>query len=456
MSLSSNAARAPVWPRSAPQESAAPVDATFGRPFWFSYAANALTSTAISLLYRYGDFVGLLGGSELDLGCIVGVGMIGSLLMRLAQGVGIDTYGPRQVWLLSSALFIASCLGHVAVMRIDSAPVYFLRTVMQTAVAGFFGASITYIAGRAPIARMAEVVGTLGTSGFLGMVVGTSLGDWIFLGGEVTRGKVDAMFFSAASLGALGFAFSFLATRGHPAPRRRRQTMVRPVLRKYNPGVLLLVGVAMGFGLGLPGTFLRPFTTELGIAQIAAFFGVYAPTGFITRLATRRLPQRVGIRPMILLGLATLVAGTMSFLLVRQGWHLVLPAVLIGVAHACLFPSVVAGGSGSFPPRYRGLGTTLVLSMFDLGSLVGSPTVGGLLEGARWLGWEAYPTMFLAVSGILSAVGVAYWASGRSAGAGTSMPDAASSADDAADETDAVDAADESEFVAPEAYGSNC
>ena len=42
-----------------------------------------------SLLFRYADVVFFLGGSELLLGTIVGVGMIGSLAMRLAQGVGL-------------------------------------------------------------------------------------------------------------------------------------------------------------------------------------------------------------------------------------------------------------------------------------------------------------------------------------------------------------------------------
>ena len=42
-------------------------------------------------------------------------------------------------------------------------------------VAGVFGASITYISTRAPAHRMAEIIGMLGTSGFVGMVAGTML-----------------------------------------------------------------------------------------------------------------------------------------------------------------------------------------------------------------------------------------------------------------------------------------
>ena len=43
-------------------------------------------------LFRYADFVTCLGGSEYELGWIVGVGMLGSIAMRIFQGVGIDRY----------------------------------------------------------------------------------------------------------------------------------------------------------------------------------------------------------------------------------------------------------------------------------------------------------------------------------------------------------------------------
>ena len=56
----------------------------YGREFWLSYAALTTLMVAVSLMYRFADFVTFLGGSELDLGAIVGVGMVGSLAMRLA------------------------------------------------------------------------------------------------------------------------------------------------------------------------------------------------------------------------------------------------------------------------------------------------------------------------------------------------------------------------------------
>ena len=50
--------------------------------FWLAYAANFALMAAVTLLYRYADFVVGLGGTEFDVGRIVGLGMIGSLMMR--------------------------------------------------------------------------------------------------------------------------------------------------------------------------------------------------------------------------------------------------------------------------------------------------------------------------------------------------------------------------------------
>lgn len=257
------------------------------------------------------------------------------------------------------------------------------------------------------MARTAEFVGTLGSSGFVGMIIGTRLGDYL-CGQNPHRTELDRLFLMAAGLGAAAFVFALLATRHELPPLRRKRPHLLWLLKRYHPGMVLLVAVAMGVGIGLPGTFVRPFVASLGIERIGSFFLIYAITAFLTRLSIRRLPQLIGIRPMILLGLGSLVAGLLAYLPVRTEWQLALPAILGGIAHAVLFPAVVAGGSAVFPPRHRGVGTTLVLGAFDVGSLVGAPTAGGLLHMAELYGLPRYPTMFVCMAGLLAGVGVIY------------------------------------------------
>ena len=64
------------------EEPALPNRGAYGAPFWFTYLANASLMVAVSLLFRYADFVEFLGGSELQLGLIVGAGMVGALAIN--------------------------------------------------------------------------------------------------------------------------------------------------------------------------------------------------------------------------------------------------------------------------------------------------------------------------------------------------------------------------------------
>ena len=392
-----------------------PAGTAYGAPFWFAYVANTAVMIAVSLLFRYADFVNFLGGTEFNLGWIVGVGMVGSLLMRLLQGVGIDLYGARRVWLLSGFGLVLSCLGHLLIQHVDGPAIFVMRILLNTSIAGMFGASITYISSRAPAARMAEMIGMLGTSGFVGMMIGPRLGDWLFDTATIQRRQLDGMFLLAAAVGAASLVLAAASTRGYRHPPRRKQPPMAWLLRRYHPGPLLPVAVVMGFGLGLPGVFLRPFAVSLGINEIALFFMVYAPTAFLMRLATRRLPSRFGARPMVLTGLCCLILGTLLYLVVRSEWQLVMPAIVLGTAHALLFPSVVAGGSSGFPARYRGLATTLMLAMFDLGNLIGAPTVGIVLRYAGRAGLPRYPSMFLSVATLFTIVMLYYALAGRDA-----------------------------------------
>ncbi|MBC8356115.1 MAG: MFS transporter [Planctomycetes bacterium] len=381
----------------------------YGSIFWAAYVANALTMIAITLLVRYADFVMHLGGAEGQLGLIVGVGMVGSLCMRVAQGVGIDRYGPRQIWRWSMVCFIASLVAHLWITSATGFEIFAVRVFMQTSIAGIFGASITYISRRVPPERMAEIIGTLGTSGFIGFLVGPQLGDWICRGDVIQRVQLDNLFLTAAAFASAGLVAVWWATQGKTIKSNRRQPRVVPLVRRYNPGFVMMVAITVGAGISIPHTFLRPFAEDRNIPQIGLFFVVYACTAFVVRMSARRLFVKYGNRPWVVCGLGLLATSMALYLVIDHVWQLAIPGVCAGAAHALLFPAIVATGSTRFPERYRGLGTTLMLAMFDIGNLIGAPLVGGILSGSRLVGWPAYTMMFCTASCLVAMMAVAYW-----------------------------------------------
>jgi len=181
------------------------------------------------------------------------------------------------------------------------------------------------------------------------------------------------------------------------------------VLRRYQPGFVLIVGVGTGAALSIPQTFLRTYAAELSIPRISLFFSVVAVTAVITRVATRRWSARLGLATMIFIGLGLMALAQVLFLAVRSELQLALPGLPYGIAQAILYPMIAAVATGTFPTRFRGQGVTLVLAAFDVGQLVGAPLAGAVVHFSEPLGLSSYPTLFSLTAVMLLAVGLVYW-----------------------------------------------
>ncbi len=380
----------------------------YDRSFWLAHAANTLVAVAAGLNYRYADFVGFLGGTEFHLGWIVGVGMVGSVLMRLGFGPGIDRNGPRGVWVLALGLLAVSSAAHLAIQRYDGVGIFLARIAFCTALAGVWSASTTFAASRGPATRMAELIGILGTSGFLGIMIGTQLSDWLCADLNGRREPVDRLFIASALLAVAAIPCVLFATRGGIPVRRRRREPLWQVVRKYQGAMALVLGVSAGAAVALPATFLRTYGAELGIRRIGTFFTVCAIVALASRLGARRVPERLGLARMIVLGFGLLAGAQLLYLPVRAEWQLALPGAVVGIAQAILFPTIVAESSIPYPAEYRGVAMTLILAAFDTGQMLGAPAAGAILHGSQALGLPGYPVLFAATAGMLLATAALY------------------------------------------------
>ena len=388
--------------------------------FALAYASNTCLMIAVSLLFRYADFVKLFGGGEFELGWITGVGTVGALSARIVFGIGIDRFGSKAIWLISMALYVASLIWHTQITTVFTAEVYVARMLLLCGLAGAFGASLTFISLSAPHGRAAEVIGMLGTSGFFGMAIGPWFGDLLFRNGTGAT-AVANMFWLAVVFGSISLLLVIVIP--HPkldhAERKKKLTTgpranLLTIVRQYHPGFLLCVAMAMGLGISLPGIFLRPYCFEANIDSLGYFFLFYNLFAFIARMMTRTLPDRMGHKYAILLGLVLSAISMPLYLTVTNEWLLILPALTAGVSHAFLFPSVIASGGLAFPKQNRGLATTLMLACFDCGVLIGAPLVGTILSAAAHWNLPKYQTMFLSVSAILLTTALIFFAAGSS------------------------------------------
>ena len=408
-----------VSPISPPAEKSGTI---YNRVFWLSYAANLSLVCANALTFRFAEFVAYLGGTEQIVGAIVSVGMIGTLLARLLLGQAIDRYGTRKLWMLASITCLAGC-GMFLASRDISWVIYMARVAFAIGLAGMFTCGIVHVQSRVPAHRRTEVIASLGSSGFLGIVAGAQLGDWILTSFPADGTQFMVLFGATAALGLFYLMLVVILTRNDIHTRPCETPAAHRLIFRYWPGSVALAAVMMGIGLTSTTVFLTRFATELNLKGVGTFFTGYALTAFVFRVWSRRWTEYIGQHSVILMGLAGHFVGNLVLPSVTEEWHFLVPAVVCGFGHALLFPVVLSVGSGAFPKEYRGSGTTIVLGIVELGAMLSAPVLGGIID--RF----GFPAMFYTTSAAAMSIGILYaavthpgWAAGGLSRDETAVP----------------------------------
>jgi MFS family permease len=283
------------------------------------------------------------------------------------------------------------------------------RIVYQVGLAGMFSCSMVHIQNQVPPQFRTEIIGSLGSSGFIGTIIGTQLSDLIFQVLPEGSARFNAMFGGAVLLGALHAIVVFRLTRHDRHDRPEITPGPFKLLFRYWPGPIVVVAIAMGTGFAVTTVFLTRFATATGLRGIGMFFLPYALTAFGCRWFLRDWGTTFGRHKMVLWGSSGLTCGQLLFLCVSSDWHFVLPGIVCGFGHSLLFPAVVSIGAGRFPVQYRGSGTTLVLGFTELGTAVAAPLLGMLIDAGNSRGGTlGFSWMFIAASVFAGLVGGFY------------------------------------------------
>jgi MFS family permease len=373
----------------------------YSRPFWIAYVANFALVMGNALMYRFAELVAFLGGSERTAGMIVGTALFIVLVVRLSLGQGIDRYGTRAAWVVSTLLYIVGSASFLACHEV-SWGLYVARTLFSIGVAGMFTCSIVQIQNMVPLDRRTEAIAVLGTSGFLGMIAGSSVGDGIFAIYPLGQARFTALFGTMAGLGVFYLCLIMWLMRRQLHTRPQNPPAALRLIVHCWPGAVVLVAITLGMGLGVTTVFLTRFATELKIPGIRTFFTAYSIVALIFRLPSTRWTRTIGRHKTLLLGLLGNTLGHFLLPFVRNEWGFVLPATACGFGHALLYPAIVSLGARNFPREYRGLGTTLILGAIELGTAVSPPILGAIIDQF------GFPAMFYSASAFGLAVTIYY------------------------------------------------
>ena len=162
---------------------------------------------------------------------------------------------------------------------------------------------------------------------------------------------------------------------------------------------LTLFIVMVGFGVILP---ILPFYAEsMGATatHLGLLFGLYAVVQFIFAPMWGQLSDRVGRKPLLVMGLLGFSISFLFFGLATSLWMLFAARILGGVLSAATLPTTMAYIADSTDTKTRGGGMGMMGASMGLGMTFG-PVVGGFLGGYN----TALPFFFSAALGLAVAV----------------------------------------------------
>ena len=335
------------------------------------FGAGLLCLTAIGAtlpaLPRY--VTGPVGAGSVAVGIVIGAFAVGAVLARPLAGRLADARGRRLV--LASGAATMAVAGALMFLPLGVAGLVASRLVVGLGEAFVFTAGATWVVDLAPTDRRAQSIGLFGLSVWMGLSVGTVVGE-LLLG----IGGFAAVWAFAAAVPLVGAAF---AAR---LPEARRVESERALGRaELLPRAALRPGLALSFasaGFATMASFVVLHLAESGAGSGAAVFTTFTAAVVAARLLGGRLPDRIGARPC---AMAAGVAEALGLALVAVAGSPVVAvagALAMGVGFSLLYPALALLVVERVDESRRGAALGTFTAFFDIGLGLGAPLAGAV------------------------------------------------------------------------------
>lgn len=336
---------------------------------------------------------GPLGGSEVDVGFVVGSFALTAVLIRPFIGSVGDRRGRRVLMIAGSAIVAVSVAGYVAATTL--AALVALRLVSGIGEAGFYVGAASVINDLAPDERRGEALSLFSLALYGGLAVGPIVGETV-----LGDGRFSATWLVSAAAAAVAAMIGAIVreTRPETESRSGRHRLVHPA--GLVPGVVLACSV-----LGLAGynTFVPLYALELGLDGSRVVLALYSAIVLGIRSFGARIPDRMG--PARCARVALLASGVGLGVVAVWGElpGLVAGTALFAVGQALTFPALMTVAVAGAPPGERGAVVGTFTAFFDLAFGAGAIALGGVAEALGYRG-------SFALAAIVSILGVALMA----------------------------------------------
>jgi MFS family permease len=332
-----------------------------------------------------------LGGSDSQVGLVIGIFAFAALVPRPFVGREIDRGGGKRFMLAGAAIFVLASLLYLLA---SSIPILFaVRIVHGFGMALFTTAAFALVADLAPVTRRGEALGIWGTVPTMASAVAP------FVGLEIRNRTGDSTVFIISAFLAL-IALLLVTFMRDPYKEHDPEAASQGLIERsvFFPAILV---ISMTWVFGAVSSFVLLFAEERGIVRGGLYFTASAGAVIVSRLLGGKLSDRHGRWAVIIpsMGLMSLGVGILSQS--NSLLTLVLGAAVIGFAFGGGFPALSALAVDLAPAGRRGAAMGTFSASFEVGIGAGAMVMGVV---AAMFG---YSSMFL-IGAALPVAGMLY------------------------------------------------
>jgi MFS family permease len=371
-----------------------PVARLYTRNFLLLWISNFFMTTCIGCFFLFPLYIKDHGGSESDIGILMGAVTISSVLLRPWISQAVDRFGRKKSFLLGTFSFFILPFFYLFFQGDISdfyVPLIALRIIQGLGIALCFTAAFTIIADIVPQERLNEGIGMFGVTGLIGVATGPAISEPI-----INHFGYDAYFLTISAIAV--FSLLLLLPLPETMVKNKHQDEsisfldVLKMKKIFGTGVLTIF---FGFALATQGSFVSPFAKSLGVPNISVYFIAYSFGAVLARVFGSKLADRLGELRVIPWALLLIATGFLSLVIVDNSFLLIISGFITGLGHGFLFPSLNTLMIRNEPKQIRGKINGIFTGSIDLGLLMGAIGFGYIGE---WFGYKLiFISTFLAL-----------------------------------------------------------
>lgn len=366
----------------------------FAALFAATMTAMLGVGVVITVLPRF--VKGPAGGTDVDVGIVVGVFAIAAIAARPIAGRLADVRGRRAIVMTGAVLMALAAPLYAAGLGVPG--------LVAARVCLGFGEALVYTGAAiwavdlAPSDRRGQAIGLLGLAVWGSMSVGAPIGEAL-----LQIGSYDLVWLVAGTLPVLGAVLASRLPDPHvPRPRTAPAGALLPA------GVVAPLGASAlaSVGFATVTSFLVLHLDALGDDRGPALFTVFAATVVVTRLAGGRLPDRLGARRSALLASAAEAIGLALIALASSATLALAGVVLLGLGFSTLLPALTLVAIDRTRESGHASALGAFTAGFDIGTGLGAPLVAAVVSLAGYAeGFWAGAACAAAAFGLIALLG---------------------------------------------------